>query len=223
MAEALRPHAGPPVLERLLALCVELLTISGATVAIVAEREHLGTVAVSAPRWGEIEELQFELGEGPTIDTGRYARPTLEPDLTQAVGRWPAFAPAAMALHVHATFAFPLQIGAVRLGVLTLYRVTPGTLASTDLNDAVELTHITTHLMLDAEASRPPGTLSDRLNEVASHRAHVHQATGMIAAQLDSDVATALLRLRAFAWSVNRSIDDVSGDVIARKLRFDTA
>jgi hypothetical protein len=59
------------------------------------------------------------------------------------------------------------------------------------------------------------------LAEIVDRRAHVHQATGNIAAQLDVDVATALIRLRAFAWSRDRSIDDVAADVVARALRFD--
>jgi hypothetical protein len=43
----------------------------------------------------------------------------------------------------------------------------------------------------------------------------------MVAAQLGVDVATALGRLRAYAWARERSIVDVAVDVIARRLRFD--
>jgi hypothetical protein len=45
----------------------------------------------------------------------------------------------------------------------------------------------------------------------------------MVAAQLGSDVATALARLRAFAWTRELSVADVALDVIARRLRFDGA
>ncbi len=80
---------------------------------------------------------------------------------------------------------------------------------------------IATHLVLDLEANLAPGTLPDQLAEIVDHRAQVHQATGMIAAQLGSDVAAALGRLRAFAWSRDRSIDDVAAAVVARTLRFE--
>src|SRR5450755_3611990 len=45
--------------------------------------------------------------------------------LTAAV-RWPVFAPAAATVGVAATFAFPVQVGGIRLGVLDLYRDTTG-------------------------------------------------------------------------------------------------
>ena len=117
-------------------------------------------------------------------------------------------------------FAFPLRIGGIHLGVLSLYRDSPGDISDADLRDAIALSHIATHLVLDLEANLVPGTLPDRLAEIVDHRAHVHQATGMIVAQLGTDVATALGRLRAFAWSRDRSIDDVAIVVVARTLRF---
>ena len=125
----------------------------------------------------------------------------LEPDLVVAVAQWPAFAPAALGKGVQAAFAFPLRIGAIHVGVLSLYRDTPGDIGDADLRDAIALSHIATHLVLDLEANLVPGTLPERLAEIVDHRAQVHQATGMIAAQLGTDVATALGRLRAFAWS----------------------
>ena len=144
----------------------------------------------------------------------------LEPDLGAAVGQWPAFAPAALAHEVRAAFAFPVGMGAIRLGVLNLYRDTAGDLSGADLADAIAFTRIAAHLLLALEAGLAPGTLPLRLAEVVDHRAHVHQATGMIAAQLDTDVATALTHMRAYAWSCDRSIDEVAADVVSRTLRF---
>jgi hypothetical protein len=178
-------------------------------------------VAISAPRYAVVDELQFTLGEGPCIDADRAGRPVLEPDLLDTLAQWPAFAPAAVALAVRATFAFPLRIGAVRVGVLTFYRDAAGELARNDLHDAIVLCRVLSHLMLELEAEVEPGALPDRLLEVVNHRAHVHQATGMIAAQLNVDVAVALSRLRAYAWSRDLSIDTVAAAVVARRLRLD--
>jgi AmiR/NasT family two-component response regulator len=52
-------------------------------------------------------------------------------------------------------------------------------------------------------------------------RTHVHQATGMISAQLGIDMAEALVRLRGFAFTQDRPIDEVAGQVVVRTLRFD--
>lgn len=220
IASALRDDSRP-VLEALLVTGCELLSVSGAVISVMSDGRHGGAIAATASRFVEVDELQFNLGEGPCVDAYRSGKPVLEPDLDSAVGRWPAYAPAAMALGVHAIFAFPLGVGAARFGILNLYRDQPGLLAGRDVRDAVALVNIATHTLLEVEADLAPGALPDRLLEVVEHRAHVHQATGMIAAQLKCDLATALSRLRAYAWSDDRSIDDVASDVVDRRLRFD--
>jgi GAF domain-containing protein len=221
VADVLGDVDGPPVLDRLLALCLDMLSVTGAGIAVIRDGQHRGAVAVSDRLSGAVDDLQFTLGEGPCLAADRSARPVLEPDLVLAVAQWPAFAPAALGEGVRAAFAFPLRMGGIHLGVLSLYRDTPGDLRGADLPDAIALSHIATHLVLDLEANLVPGTLPERLAEIVDHRAQVHQATGMIAAQLGTDVATALGRLRAFAWSRDRSIDDVAAAVVARTLRFE--
>jgi GAF domain/ANTAR domain len=224
VADILTDGDGRPLLGRLLVACLELLAMTGAGIAVIgdADGQHRGAVAVSDPATAAVDDLQFSLGEGPCVDANRSAAPVLEPDLAQAVGQWPAFAPAALAQGIGAVFSFPLRMGAVRLGVLSLYRETPGDLGPEVLADAMTMSRIATHLLLELEAETTPGLLPDRLAEVAGHRAVVHQATGMIAAQLDSNVATALARLRSYAWANGRSIDGVAAEVVARLLRFDT-
>ena len=53
-------------------------------------------------------DLQFSVGEDPSIDAHRSRRPVLEPDLP-AAARWPAFAPQAIAAGAAAVFALPLS------------------------------------------------------------------------------------------------------------------
>ncbi len=49
----------------------------------------------------------------------------------------------------------------------------------------------------------------------------IHQATGMIAAQLDDTVANALARLRAAAFAAGRSMEEIAQDVVEGRVRFD--
>jgi hypothetical protein len=46
----------------------------------------------------------------------------------------------------------------------------------------------------------------------------VHQASGIVAAQLDIPVSQALLRLRAFAFGSGRTITEICQDVVDRRL-----
>ena len=198
-----------------------MLSVTGAGIAVIGNGQHRGSVAVSDRGFRAVDELQFSLGEGPSIAADASVGPVLEPDLSQSLAQWPAFVPAALGHGVRAAFAFPLRVGAVHLGVLCLYRDAIGDLDVADLRDAIALTQIATHLLLEVEAEMVSGLLPDRLAQILDDRAHVHQATGMIAAQLEVDVATALIRLRAFSWARDRSIDEVAADVVTRVLRFD--
>jgi hypothetical protein len=208
-------------LRSLCAIGVDLFGISGAAIAVTGDGQHLGTVVATDPVFASVDELQFQVGEGPCLDAARTGGPIIEGNLGDASGRWPAFAPAAVDQGVAAAFAFPLQIGTIRQGVLSLYRTSSGDLDWRDQSDAASLAHVATHLMLDLGDSSVPGGLPGRLGEVAEHRAHVHQACGMVSAQLGIDVGGALSRLRAHAWAHGRSIDEVAADVVARRLLFD--
>ena len=64
-------------------------------------------------------------------------------------------------------------------------------------------------------------SLTELLVTAGADRIVIHQATGMIAAQLDDTVANALARLRAAAFASERPVDDIARDVVQRRVRFD--
>lgn len=98
-----------------------------------------------------LAELQLTLGEGPSLDVTDSGGPVLASDLAarEYGRRWPAFAPAAVTAGAAAIFVFPLQIGAIRAGVLGLYRDQPGSLSTFQLGDALTFADAATMLMLD--------------------------------------------------------------------------
>ena len=169
-----------------------------------------------------IEDLQYTLGEGPCIDAYHQDRPVLEPDLASpATPRWLAFTEPAVKAGARAIFGFPLQVGAVRLGALNLYRDLPGSLRDEQHADALVLADVVAQAILVMQAGAPPGQLAKQLEIGGDFHFIVHQASGMVAAQLQVSVGQALIRLRAFAFGNDRSLTDVAHDVVARRVRFD--
>jgi AmiR/NasT family two-component response regulator len=73
-------------------------------------------------------------------------------------------------------------------------------------------------LALDEPAGRVD--LAELLGGVGTDRLVVHQATGMIAAQLDASVTDALARLRAAAFESGRSVYEIAQDIVGRQVRF---
>jgi hypothetical protein len=182
-----------------------------------------GSLCTTDPTSALIEQVQYTMGEGPCVDAYRQGRPVLEPDLAgSGSDRWAAFAEPVVAAGVGAVFGFPLRVGAVRLGALNLYRDRPGDLTDDQHAEALVLTDVAAEVILLLQARAPAGTLADELARSAELHGVVHQAAGMVAVQLGIHVADALVRLRAHAFATGAPLHKLAGDVVDRRLRFDT-
>ncbi len=169
-----------------------------------------------------IEQLQYDLGEGPCVDAYRANIPVLEPNLADpAAPRWVAFQASAVEAGARGVFGFPMTVGAARIGALNLYRDRPGALTDDQHADALVMAEVAAQTVLLLQADAPPGQLAAELEAGADFHFAVHQAAGMVAAQLEIPVAQALVRLRAHAFGHGRDLVDVARDVVARTLRFD--
>lgn len=219
------PASSPGVgaLRRLQELCAdaaETLSATGVGVSVMAGDGVHGLTAASDPVTERIEELQFTLGEGPCIDAFATSRPVLIPDLDERVmRRWPVYGPAVQDEGIRAVFAFPLQVGAVRLGVLDVFRTQAGPLSRTQIGQAVMFADRAVTTLLDGQ-DQPRG--DQELDEAVGHRARLYQAQGMVMVQLKIPLAEAMVRMRAHAYAANRPLSEVAADVVARRLRFDS-
>jgi GAF domain-containing protein len=168
-----------------------------------------------------VEDLQFTLGEGPGLDAFSEGAPVVVPDLEEASSRWVHFASAARALGVVGVFAYPLQVGGVTSGVLSLYCGTHDRVDEDRLNDFAELASLVAESVLAMQSEASAEELAWALSSAAEHRTVVHQAAGMISVQLDCSIEDAFVRLRATAFTGGDTIDVVAREVVARRLRFE--
>lgn len=203
-------------------VCAEVLGMSGAGIMLMSGDTPRGSLCSCNAVSTLIEELQFGLGEGPCVDAYDLDRPVLEPNLAHpTIPRWLAFAGPALAAGVRAIFGFPLQVGTVRLGALNLYRDEPGPLTDEQHADALVMADVAAQAVLVMQAGAPAGTIAAELEAGADFKYVVHQASGMVAAQLEVSLSQALIRLRAHAFGDDRKLVEVAQDVVARRLRFD--
>lgn len=216
--------SGVPALEtkRLCEVCAEVTGMTGAGIMLMSGDVPRGSVCTTNKVSALIEQLQYALGEGPCVDAYHQDRPVLEPDLAEPrVARWLGFSGPAIEAGVRAVFGFPLQVGAIRLGALNLYCDRPGPLTDEQHADALVMADVAAQAILVLQSNAPPGKLAAELEAGADFQYVVHQASGMVAAQLDVTVGQALIRLRAYAFGNDRPLTEVAQDVVARKLRFD--
>jgi len=218
---AAREGGAPVSLAALCRAAVIRLAVDGASVTAVSGAAVSEPLSATDDLSARLEELLLTTGEGPGAEDFMFGSPMLIPDLAPVTERWPGFAPAAVASGVRALFAFPLQAGAIRAGVLSLYRAQPGPLTPQQLADALVFADIALQLLLDSYAGISGSADYRPLDGMSDSRAEVYQATGMISAQLDVSLEEAFVRLRAHAFAADTPLHDVAGGVVSRTLRFD--
>jgi ANTAR domain len=205
------------------AVAVSSARVGGAWVAAASSRGPDFLMSVTDPVSEQLAEVQLTLGEGPCHDVLAAAAPVLAAELgdEESCRRWPGFTPEARKIGAAAVFTFPLMIGAIRAGIMGVYRSSPGPLSSSQLGDCLLLADTATVLLLDRlgdvpaadrRGGQPPGP--------AAHRAEIDQATGMLTVQLGVSAAAAFARLRAYAYAQDRRLYDVAHDIVGRHLRL---
>ena len=210
-----------PGATRLCAVCASVAGMTGAGIMLMSESVPRGSVGSTDEVSRAIEELQYTLGEGPSIDAHKLGSPVVEADLADdRHSRWTAFTPLALAAGARAVFGFPLVIGAVRVGVLNFYRDRAGPLVGGHHADALVAADVAARAVLAMQANASPGQIVSELESGLTLHSVVHQASGMVAAQLDVHIHEALLRLRARAFAEGRPLTEIAGDVVARRLRL---
>jgi hypothetical protein len=197
------------------------LPVTGTAVSTIGDLLGTETVAASDATAARLDEMQFDLGEGPCWDALRLRRPVLHPDLRAAKSTlWPTFRHAVLEQDVGALFAFPLLVGPLQVGAVDLYSRRPMTLDVEQTRRASELADKTARQVLQyalASMVVEPGD-DDADDRNPYSRKIVHQATGMVLAQLRISADDARLVIQAHAFANNRSMMEVAQDILDRRL-----
>jgi hypothetical protein len=214
-SEALRDPGGR--VSELAHPFMHLLPVSGASVSTFGPLLAAETISATDERALRVDELQFDLGEGPCWDALAARRPVLEPEFAPTHTAWPAFAHAIRDEQISAIFAFPLVFGPFEIGAIDLYSTTPVALTVEQQRQTTALSAIVSRIVLrhavgaaDAEAD----------STSAFSRRLIHQATGMVLAQLQTTPDSAYLIIQARAFAESRPMRAVAEDILERRIVF---
>lgn len=213
---------GRPTPQLLCDACVTTLDVDRAAIVIVTGT-GASVAATSDDAVARVEEQQVTAGVGPAVEAHARGGPVVVADLARDVpGRWPALSAAADLRG--SLCSLPLQLGAIRLGVLDLYRNSPEPLDRLAFGEAVEAAELVTTTLLVATAEYLDGVPQDPTRAVWPHGSaddhEVHQATGVVLVQLDCSAAEAYVRLRARAYAEGRPLGELARDVLDHRVRF---
>ena len=198
------------------------LPITGASIAAISATGSRSTLASSDEVAARIDELQFELGEGPQWLAFQSGESVLISDVvTIRHDSWPVFGAALAELGVRALFSIPMKMGAVTVGVASLYRGHPGgfshdqEISALAIASAIAISSAERAILFATDDAPPESAVTP------ASRREVHQATGMILVQLDTTATIAYSRLQAYAFATGRTVQSVAHDVVLRKITFD--
>jgi hypothetical protein len=204
-------------MQRLCRAAARAVPATGVGISLISDSGPQVTVAASGALTEQIEELQFALGEGPCLEAHATRRPVITSDLLAAGGtRWPAYARAVHEHGVRAVFAFPLQVGAARMGAMDVYRDEVGGLSDEALALALTFAEVATVALLDSQQN--PGEPDMIVRDAVDNRYEVYQAQGMVMVQLGVTLAEAMARIRAHAYAQDRRLNDVAVDIVGGRL-----
>lgn len=210
--------SGLSLAARLAQACVSLLQVDGASITIEAATPNRITLAVTDQIAAELEQLQDVLGQGPCWDaylTGTTQTTDLSPVQDD---RWPQFGPAArQTVGLRTVFGLPMQPQRQTLGVLSVHLADMSELPIGLEQSLFVADTVGAALLTDPQQDDPFGQ-----GGPWSGRTQVHQATGIVIAQLRIPPADALAVLRAHAYAHETGLDDIAEQILRGTLTFGT-
>lgn len=202
-------------LERLCRRVADDLGMAGAAVNLMSTSGSEGVVAASDSRCKDLVEMQFTTGQGPGHDAFALRRPVLAPDLASAAEqRWQGYASMALSAGVRSAFAFPLQLGDTRLGVLDVFGESPETPGDDEVAVALMFAQMATEILLDGPLTTAEGDLDPDVGNALNYRVEIYQAQGILTVRLGVGLAEALARMRAYAFGQGRTLIELAHEII---------
>jgi GAF domain-containing protein len=201
------------VLGRVVALAVETIAPCDSCGISVAEGARVSTRAASDRRAEQVDNLQYEAGEGPCLTAIATGDPIVVPDLS-AESRWPAFRRLAHGSDVVASYSVPLEVGQVRLGSLNYYSVAER-FRPEDRAIADVFARQASVALANARTLADKHTELEQLHEALASRDIIGQAKGRLMARHEVDADSAFDLLRSMSQDHNVKLRDLAARVAA--------
>lgn len=205
--------------DQLVEPILRLMPLTGVSIATLGDALSAETIAASDSQVALLDEIQFDLTEGPCWDAVGSGHPVLEAAVQRnGYDFWPSFTEAIRGHEVGSIFAFPLRVGPLQVGAVELYDTEEMALGEQAVEEMMSLTRPLSRYVLrrTLELASLPDT--EQLKPHARRR--IHQATGFVIAQLGLTPDDAHLFIQAQAFAQNRSMAEVAEDILERRTGY---
>jgi GAF domain-containing protein len=191
--------------------------LSGASsvgLMLADQNDQLHYMAASSEGAKHLELFQLQYSEGPCLDCHRTGEPVVVADLSQATGRWPDFAPRAVAAGVHSVHAFPMRLRDKVIGALNVFGEGPLPLNDGDVRLVQALADIATISIIQERAIAHAEMLTEQLQGALNTRIVVEQAKGVVSRTYGIGVDAAFELLRSHARRNHLRLGALAHDIV---------
>jgi hypothetical protein len=191
--------------------------LEGETACLLRWRPEgeLELAAACGDRMRSLELLQLRHMEGPAVDAYRSGRGVYSPHLRTSTGRWPRFAPAALAAGFQSALALPLWRHGEGLGVLDVLSDQPADPDGDRARIGQALADVAASGLFYQRTLRRQEVLVEQLQTALTSRILIEQAKGVLAERAQISIDDAFATLRDYARSHRRKLKDVAEAVVA--------
>ncbi len=171
------------------------------------------TVACSHELAADVDELQYELGDGPCLESMRSGTRVRIED-TAAETRWPGFCERAAQLGVRSTLSLPLTADGEPAGALNLYAPVTAGFGEAETRRAAQFAEHGSGALALASRLASYASLTGQLRASLASRAVIDQAVGVIMAQERCSQAKAFGILRTASQHRNIKVRELAREII---------
>jgi GAF domain-containing protein len=173
------------------------------------------TVACSDELASEVNEVQYQLGEGPVIAALAQGEPVRVDD-TSAEERWPRFCQQAADRGVGSALALPLIAADQTVGALNLYALTPKAFGDDETRRAEQFAETAAGALALGLRLVSYAALTEQLRDSLASRAVIDQAIGVIMGQERCPQDEAFAMLRQASQNRNVKLREVAEEIVTR-------
>jgi transcriptional regulator with GAF, ATPase, and Fis domain len=174
---------------------------------------RMSTVACSDKLATEVNDLQYQVGEGPCLAALVQASPVRVDDAATD-DRWPRFGRAAAALGVASALSLPLCAQGETIGALNLYGLGRHAFGDAETRRAEEFAENAAGALALGLRLVSYAALTDQLRESLASRAVIDQAVGVIMAQDRCGQDKAFSVLRSASQNRNLKLRQVAQEIV---------
>ena len=200
-------------LQELATLAARLVTDGVSCGMTMRSTGRAATVACSDPLASEIDEVQYQLDDGPCLHAMRSGD-RVSIDDTATLAQWPRFEAAAQARGIRSCLALPLVADGKPVGALNLYARGTAAFGPVQVRHAEHLAENASGALSLMLRLASYSELTEQLRSSLTSRAVIYQALGVIMAQQRCTQARAFEMLRTASQNSNVKLRDLASAIV---------